>query len=354
MATENRRKGLFCFGKQTALGTPLADSTAAQTGTTPTGVYTVPIISGGMHPVRERAELPLTRATQAHPGQFIQRARGEGTITILATPNALGLLVYEVMGDVSGAGTTHVFTMVDDLPVPMTTWTQVGDAASWWKFPDTFVTRMVIRGESGDNFQVELEMLSFDAINTGVAPTAAATVIPDMPRFKYIGSQVLLEADSATPVAVDNVESIELEINRALELRYGSFLTPQRFIPDRMVNFGCGLIYDSTQAGGWDFVKGSMGVVDGTLTGIGPSGSVSQYILAGSFEVQCGVHAVPAGTWALTIESNGANWEYETERPDADPGGGPIEFDITGMVRDPGAGATEVTLTLVNTLIGVY
>jgi hypothetical protein len=77
---------------------------------------------------------------------------------------------------------------------------------------------------------------------------------------------------------------------------------------------------------------------------------MTQELLSGSWEATFGKHP---GSYAgsLLIASNGANWQYGVERPDSDPGGGPLEMDIAGPVIAPTGGGTEFTATLVNTTV---
>lgn len=329
----SRRKGFVAFAKQTAFGTPVADGATK---------YAVPQRSGGMHPMRDRGDIGVTSSSQARRGMFIQRARGEGTVAMLAHPDPLGLLLLAAMGTDTPSGTTHVFTMNDVLSTVLTVWSLVGD--EWWKFPDTFIQSLTIRGTSGENYEIEVGFLSFDAQLLSSAPSY--TVEDEDPRFKYIDSLVKMEANSATPTQMDNVENVELVINRNLELRYGSSLTPTTYIPGRDVDFSCGIVYDSGGNQGWDFLHGAqLGVV-------AASGSVGQDLIKGSFEVTGGKHP-SSYVGSMVIASNGADWEYGVERPDPDPGGGPIEMTIAGPVIPP-PDDTEITITLINEKSGAY
>lgn len=336
MTTQSRRLGVLAFAKQASLGTPAAAPT-----------FAVPIISGGLRPMPENAELPLTSDTLAEHGDYRQRVRGGGTVTILAHPEAIGLLLYHAMGAqaVSGAGPyTHTFTLADALPVdePITLWSLVGD--DWIRFSDAFLGRLVLRGSSGQNVMVELgDVVAFDYDDVA-AP--AYTLTEPEPRFKYLGSTTLLEADNATPVAVENMEAAELTIDRGLELRYAASLTPTSITPARRVAFLASLVWDGDYQG-WDFFRAS--AYGTTATGGGPS----QSLPAGSFDVTFARHPASAPR-ALRLFSPEDNWQYQVERPDADPAGGPIEFDAGGKVIRPSGGGTEVTVELINDTAGAY
>lgn len=334
----SRRIGVFGFGKQAAKGTPLAAPT-----------YTVGKSGGAMRAVPDIADLPLTGDSAARRGRYKQRERGEGTVTLMVNPDAVGLLFYEACGSQTHAGGsapyTKTFPIVDNVPQanPMTVWDMVGN--DWWRFTDTYISRLRLAGTSGENLVVELTLVSLNA-EAVAAPTY--TLLDEEPRHKYIGGTTKLEADSDTPTEMDNVESVELVIDRALELRYGASLTPAFVIPDRNVDFSAGLLFDdSGNNQGWDFVRQSALGTTGT-------GAVSQDMASGgSFEVRFGRHPEDA-TRYLEIASTEDNWEYIAERPEADPGGGPIEFDVAGPVNRPAAGGSEVVITLLNDVAAAY
>lgn len=336
MSTVSKRKGLIGFAKQSARGSAAANPT-----------FAVPKVSGGIKPRTERGDLPLTGDTIQRWGQFKQRANGGGTLTILAHPEALGLILYEVMGAQavaagSNGAVLHTLTMADTIPFdnPLTIWDLVGD--DWWKFVDAYIGRVTIRGASGDLVFVEMEVGSFTAVPAS-APTY--TLAEAEPRFKYIGGTYKAEADNATPATMTNMENVELTINRDLTFHYGGSLTPNEVECERMVDFSAGVRYDSAQQG-WDFLKGAqLGLVAGT--------SQDQALLRGSFEAGFGRHPVLAGR-LFKIVSNGANWDYDVERPDSDPAGGAIEFDVAGPVGRPSGGGTEITITLANETAGTY
>lgn len=374
MSTANRRRGVLAFGMQSAVGV---------IDTTP--LYAVPIVSGGLKANRDRADLPVTRPTDARPGQYIQKAWGGGTITILAHPEALGLLLYSVMyakavttltGNALGTRYRHIFTMSDTQPTtPLTFWSLVGDA--WERLSDSYVQKLTLRGQSGENVLVELDVVSWGAEEV-LAPTYSLTA--DKPRLKYIGSRIYMDADGAASSATDrmtNVESVELVIDRSLELRYGPFLQPKLGIPTRNVDFSANMTYDTAQQG-WDFYRVAK-FADATAPaggGTAAAPEMSQELLSGSFICQFGRHpevlddSVPAipgkylrfysgppptsyPAYPSAITAPAVNWEFDVERPDADPGGGPVDVQVAGMVVDPGPDGdgnpqTELTVELVN------
>lgn len=337
---ESRRVGVIGFAKQTAKGTPVANP-----------AYTVGLVSGVMRPERDMDDLPYTGDTAQRQGRFVQRGRGAGEVTLLAHPDLLGLLIYEAMGAqaVSGASPpySHTFTMTDNIPQanPMTVWMMV--AGSWWRFADTYVNSLQISGQSGENIQAAVNMTALQARPISAAPTY--TLLSPEPRFKFMGSTIQLEADAATPVTVDNVESFELTIDRSLEIRYGAKLTPSFVIPERDVDFSAGVLYDTSGSNqGWDYLR--MANVGSVAADV----DLSQVIGAGSFNVKTGRHPSDA-TRFLQFSSNGANWEYAVEMPEPDPGGGPVEFDVAGMVKRPAAGGQELAImTLLNEVATVY
>lgn len=333
MTVQSARPGVFAFAKQSAIGTPAAAPD-----------FAVPKSGGGIGPARDRADLPVTRASQGRAGQYVQRARAEaGALRVLGFPAPMGALLYQIMGaqTVSGAGPyLHTFTMADAFPTPMTVWDLVAD--QWFRFTDVFLTRMAILGVSGENVVCELGMVGF---NGGPVSAPTYTLHDDTPRHKFIGSTVKLEADGASPVALDTAEEVALEIDRAPELRYGASLTPKHVVPVRNVSFRSALLYDPAQQG-QDFLKAArLGAVAATEMG--------QDIESGSFEVTFGRHPIDA-TKYFKIASNADNWEYDMDRPESDPGGGVLTLAPAGVVKQPAAGGSEVTIELANDEAGLY
>jgi hypothetical protein len=233
---------------------------------------------------------------------------------------------------------------VDSLPFdePLTIWDMVG--GDWWRFTDCFVTRLTGRAGSGENLMVELGLVGFQA-----EPVAAPTyqlITPDR-RFKYIDSEVRLEADNATPKVVTNADSVEFSIDRAPNLRYGASLVPVDLTPERNGDFSVGVTYSTDGDNqGWDYLRAAhLGGVAGT--------ALSQDLPSGSFRVQFGKHPSDI-TDELVVASAGANWRYDVDRPSSDAGGGALEFDVAGPVVRPAAGGSEMTVTLTNGVAGAY
>jgi hypothetical protein len=217
-------------------------------------------------------------------------------------------------------------------------------AGDWWRFADARLTRVALSATSGENVLVEIGVIA--GKTSRVAAPTLPTIAPVDPRFKYIGSVIALEADSDTPTALENVENVSLVVDRAPEVRYGSNLEPRVIVPERMVNFSAGMIYDS-DGQGWDFLAGA------SLGQVAATGDLSQDFESGSFDVEFGKHPSDA-TETLVVSSNGAVWDYGVERPQSDPGGGLVEFDVAGPVSEPPAGGTEVTVALENAVTLAY
>lgn len=334
MPPVTRKKGVLAFAKQASKGTPAAAPT-----------YAVPKNSGGIKPMPEDEDLPLTSETGARLGRYRSRYSAGGTLTIITHAEPLGLLLYQAMGDqsVTGAGPyTHVFEMASDLPQdePLTVWDKVGD--DWLRFTDVYVPRLVLRAGSGENVFCEFDCLALD-VDTVSAP--AFSLVDEEPRFKFAGGTYKLEADATPPVEVDNCESVELVIDRAPDVRYAGSLTAVKVVPGRDVDLNVGIHWDSDEQGSDYFNAANFGAATG--------GGASQNLAEGSAELTFARHPALAGRF-LRIATNGRNWEYGVERPDSDPGGGALEEDIIGILKEPDGGGTEVTITLVNETASEY
>lgn len=353
------------------LGIVLQD-TAGAAETALTGGYAMPIVSGGVRPVKEYGDLPRAGSSMARLGRFTQRANVGGTVTVLAHPEALGLLLYGAMGSElalgtpAGGVTPHTFVMADNFPQQFTIWSSIGSGsdADVWQFKDAQITRLQIGMTSGENATVEMDIIGKDYRKLGaglagwpggVAPTGA--ILEDAtPRFKMIGSQVKLDSDGAVPVAGTNVESFTFEVNRDVATRYGTALTPQIFAPDRMVNFSAEVTYDSAQFGGWEFIE------DAYISGY--NATPDQSVPTGAFDVTAGVHPTGA-TQSLRIVSGGGatlpttvsiqqNWNYGVDRPEASGDPDIVGFTLDGVCTAPTVGTTEATVILNSARAGKY
>lgn len=351
----NRRQGIFAWAKQSALGTPAGAPT-----------YAVPMSAGGgPKPVRDIADLPITRPSSARAGQYVQRARGEGTLTILAHETEIGSLLLAVAGSEEYALDTnsvpnHRFVITEDFEVWLTCWVMLAD--DWWRFDDVNVTMLGLAGTSGENVLVNLGFLARHYAPHVVAPTYS--LAPDEPRFKYIGSEIYVAPLGRAPTGpFTQVENVDLEIRRNPTPRYGTELTPAMLVPIREMDLSMGFTYDPDELD-WDLTTVS---ATGSLTGTGESQDLGQ----GSARVKFGRHPALAshflefytGPGKGTVGAGGAdvapfsaNWEFVAERPDPDPGGGPIDIAAAGRLIDPpeNPGTSEVTVLLAGGKVGAY
>lgn len=354
-----RTFGTLGVGLQTALGSP-----------TTVPMFTYPKMNGGVNPVKDWGDLPRLGGSMARLGEYAQRARGEGSVTVLANPEGMGVFLKYAMGTETHTpgSTTHVFTMADAYPeYGLTLWdsiTTAGVAGTTWKYTDCFIRKLTIDGKSGENLQVTVDYVAFDydvvatpftvpdPTGTIGAVTAANRKLDADPRFKFIGSTVKLNPN--TSPATDeyhNTESVVFEIDRAPEVRYGPSLTPTTIAPDRLVNLSVGMVFD-TDHGAWQFLNN---VFSANLTGGGPN----QDEPAGAFDIEYGVHPTGHTPAQLKVVSNGYNWQYRGTRPDAAAQPGLAEFELPGIVVSPesgkgGTGSTEVTVTLQSDLTCEY
>lgn len=340
--------------------------------TTTTGGYGMPIIDGGLSPNKEFGDLPRQGSTMTRLGRFAQRATIQGTVTLMAHPEALGLLLYNVMGAelavaVSGTKTKHTFVMADSWPGPLTVWERraSGSDGDTWRFRDAQVARISIMGTSGENVMVECDFIAKHYTKPSAAMPSGYLLEDASPRFKYIGSVIKLDSDSAVPTIMDNTESVTFEVNRDPEVRYGPSLTPTVFAPDRQVNFNATVSYDTGAGGagatafdrrGWDFIE------DAYLTAL--DGDPDQSTPTGSFDVKFGRHPADADGYLEILSGGGAalpatpavqqNWEYETTRPAASGTPALLTYDLNGILSAPAAGTTEATVILANDIAALY
>jgi hypothetical protein len=369
-----RNFGLLTINKQTAEGTPAPDAV---------GGYSMPITSGMLGPTAEFGDLPRSGNSLVRQGRYKQRISVGGTVTVLATPEPLGLLLYLCMGSELAIGTPaggltpHTFVMADAWPGPCTVWASLGSGsdADVWRFRDSYISRLRITGTSGGIYTVDLDFVSKHYTKTAAGaagfPTGynnAGVLLPVEPRFKYIGSQIRMDSDSAVPTLMDNAETIEIEIDRNPEVRYGPSLTPTVIAPDRMVNFNADVMY-STGAGGtgitafdrqaWNFLE------DAYLSALGAD--PDQTTPTGSFDVTFGEHPgapSPSGGKLRVVSGGGAtlpttvnvqqNWEYGVNRPDASETPAIVTYRLDGTMKAPAAGTSEITAILNSAKAALY
>jgi hypothetical protein len=359
-----RNFGLLTVNKQATEGTPAADAT---------GGFSMPITGGMLTPAAEFGDLPRSGYSMARQGRFKQRVSVGGTVSVLAHPEAMGLLLYLCMGSELALGTAvagltpHTFVMADAWPGPATVWASLGSGADAdvWRFRDSYISRLRITGQSGGIYAVDLDFVGkhYTKAAAGSAGfpanyNAANVLMQAEPRFKYIGSQIRMDSDSAVPTLMDNTELIEIEIDRNPAVRYGPSLTPTVIAPDRMVNFNAEVMY-STGAGGsgvtafdrrgWEFLE------DAYLSALGAD--PDQSTPTGSFDIQFGEHPATPSAGKLRFVSGGGatlpttvtiqqNWEYGVNRPDASDTPDITTYRLDGTMKIPAVGTTELTAVL--------
>jgi hypothetical protein len=325
----------------------------------------MPIMGGMVNPVKESDQLPRLGGSLARLGEYVTKAYGGGSVTLLAHPESLGILLKYAMGSevyTPGSPSEHVFTVTDEYPgFGLTVWsslTSVNEVGTTWRFTDVFIRKLSIEGMSGKNLEVMVDFIGFNYDTVGAPyqmPAVAGAGSSDEnadPRFKYIGSTVRLSPDDGPLVDFPNAEKATWEIDRAPEVRYGPSLTPTVIAPDRLVNFETGLTLD-TNYSGWQFLNE-------LFTGATSGGSATQDEPNGRVEVTYGYHPTEASPVpVLKIEGNGYNWQFRATRPDAEATPGIVDFDLTGILVAPstdkdGVGTTESTVTLHNNYAAAY
>lgn len=329
-ALESSRHGAIGFALQSAIGSAAANPT-----------YTVPKVSGGIQGKRGKNQIAHTGPTLVAPGNFITTSEGVGTVRMMAHEDLAGLLIYEALGTQAASTTTHTLTLSDALPIPMTVWDLVGD--DWWKFTDCWVAKLTIQAASLDIAYIEVNLR---AGSYGPVSAPSYTLLDDEPRYIFGGSTTKLEADNATPTTVNNVQSMEFVVDRNFDFQYGASNTPQSYVAiGRDSSMSVNVNYTAADQG-WDFLKAAaLG---------GPSRTTPNTDLAkGSFDVKIARSPVDTSKF-MQFQSAGANWEYDVDRPESSPGGGPIGFDIAGNLVNPASPGTEVTVVVVNSKSGIY
>jgi hypothetical protein len=165
------------------------------------------------------------------------------------------------------------------------------------------------------------------------------------------------DSDSATAMpTLETISTVELTIERNPEITYGTSGKPRLFIPRRTVNLSATVDYDSSDQG-WDWLDAGLGI-----TGAGLTGEPTQNFVKGGIDVTSGRHPSDA-TRFLRFVSDGtpiaapvaeANWQFGAARPDTDPGGGRVQFDLAGPLFPLTSASHETIVQVRNDVASTY
>ena len=307
--------------KQSAKGTP-ADDPSYQFGISDGGVFKADLSQDLADITSATRAAPNVDRTEFVPGiDYTQRVH----------VGSVGLLLYLALGgkSVTGAGPyTHVFTGANSLPYCTWFGDQNGVKVS---VEDSRIDEIGLSWDENNPLE-----LSVSGIGCDLSFPATITPDADESRTAYLapaGGTFKLDLEGTTP-ATAKVKAGEITVKNGLEsVPLSGSITPGDVHPGRReVEVSFTIVPDS-DLNDWRHIV--TGAVDGD--------DVSAVPLFGSFEI-----TFSDGTNSLELEA--LRVAFTTEWPDADPGGGAIELELSGLAVLPLTSGTDFTATLINSV----
>lgn len=272
----------------------------------------------------------LTSAKRIAPSVTRTAVATGQDFTTRAFPGSLGLWLLGALGSVAttGAGPyVHTITPADDLPY-MTLFGKLG--ASIFSVEDAKIDELVLSWTESQPLEVALT-----ALGCGLGFPGTFTPGTDESRETFLtaaSGTFKMDVDSDTPV-VARIVGGEISIANALEaIRLSGSIVPEDVFPGRH-EFGVTLTTRPTNLDDWRTV----------LTGSAAGTDPSEVTVYGSFEITFTL----AGGEQLVITADRV--AFTAEFPEAQPSGGAVELELTGMVVQPATGADPaITFELTN------
>ncbi|MFA7265139.1 MAG: phage tail tube protein [Candidatus Nanopelagicales bacterium] len=313
---------LLGVAKQVAKGTEAAEPTF-QFGISDGGVFKSDL-------TQDLAD--VTSGTRAAPGvdrtEFVPGVDYTQRVHV----GSVGLLLYLALGGkaVSGAGPyTHVFTGANTLPYCTWFGTQDGALVS---VEDARIDELTLSWD--ENSPLELQV---SGVGCGLAFPSSITPTTDESRTGYLapaGGTFKLDLDGTSP-ATAAIKAGEIGIKNGVEtVPLSGAITPGDVHPGRREVEVSFTIVPTSNLDDWRTI----------VTGTNNGTTVKQDALFGSFEI-----TFSDGTNSLEIEA--LRCAFITEWPDADPSGGAIELEVTGMAVLPLTSGADITATLINSVV---
>lgn len=315
------QKALALVGvaKQTGPGAPAANPAFAH-GVSAGGMVKVDIS-------QDRTDLTSGQRSALHADRT--EVAGSFDITMPAFPRSLGLWLWAALGGkaTTGAGPyTHTLTPASTLPLLTVFGSLDGQLVA---ISDCMVDEVEVSWDETKHPDIHVTGLG-GAID--FAPTF--TPVVDDTAIDYLlsaGGTFKLDVDSDTP-ATAPIKSGSVKVSNNLDpyLLSGS-ITPGGVFPGRQ-DFECAFGLIPTDLADWRAI----------VTGAPAGTAVSPAPVYGSFEV-----VFPQGAASLKLAAGRV--PFVMEFPEADPGGGAVELEATGMPVQPAGGGAPLTATLINT-----
>lgn len=201
----------LAFAKQSAKGTPATAAT-----------FRIPLVGGTVRPQRTVEILEETGTSRVRTQSNVMRAAVEGNPEYAVRPDALGLLLYAVLGAkaVAGAGDpyTHTFTNAAEQPW-LTFWRQL-ENLKYEKFVDCKVTQLVLTSDNSVNgLRAAMTVMGLSANHLDSATYATEVDVDEeagAPFMHYDGQGAL-----GVEAPISAIERVALTINNQSTMQQG-------------------------------------------------------------------------------------------------------------------------------------
>lgn len=178
MAGLRGNTGWVMAQKQTAQGTP---AVPAVPGGAAAGAYKSPLVSGGLAPQRNIAQLSETDSSRDQGVSYVASAGAGGSPQIYARDNSLGFWLQAALGTDAVTGTTpnftHTLTPASTLPY-LTVWRDVADTL-WEQFLDCKVSSLVVSASAGSPLTVTPTLVGRSATRLTTDPSTTPAITLD-------------------------------------------------------------------------------------------------------------------------------------------------------------------------------
>jgi hypothetical protein len=303
------------FAKQTAKGTPAAAP-----------AYLTRVTSADIAPAPSRERVEETGTGRDGGDRYTTVISVEGGAEFVCRPKLLGLVLYGVLGAKAVSGTTpsfeHVLTPADDQPY-LTVWRKLANTL-WEQFDDCKIVEANFSAEAGAPLMVELTINGLMPTRLTSDPVGGAieTGIPLM----FSGSTYDIEAEANNAireVAINiNAEQNLIQTNQV----YNSFVEPGL----RTIEVNYTELFQDLDR------------YNKTIYGSDSGTAAAEEIYHGAFECTFG-DTVDGPGITFTVP----NLAFMTAPLEPDPGGDPLEMEVTGEADTPDSGSI-VEATLIN------
>ena len=321
---------------QTTKGTPAVPGAA-----TMGRVY---LAGGGLSGTKETGDIEETSSTRLRSENHITGIRAAGTPEFFARPSMLGWLLWGTFGAKATTGSadpwTHTFTLALTQPY-MTFWRMLGGGL-FERFTDCKIARLNLHSESGQPVKLTVEVLGLLPASQTTAMTTATVEVTE--TFMHADAKSLLIFEGS-PVA--SIGTVDLTINTGVQVSYGDDNVGFQVV-EGMHDITLQVSQVITDFASYNrMIYGAASPSNNAI----PSPNVVELTGASIIDIgyakrtAAGAIATPEHSLHITADRLAIQ---SVEGIEADPGGDPLEQDVTYKVYQPSGGGSGLTAVLKN------